>query len=161
MTALEHALALIKRWEGCRLTAYPDPGTGGDPWTIGWGSTGPGIRKGLVWTQAQADARLAEDVADFLAGVEEIIRIPLAPHEAGALTSLAYNIGLSAFRRSTLASLLNQGDRLSAAQQFKRWNKAGGRVMKGLTNRREDERKVFEGQFTRVTSKVTSTEDAL
>lgn len=145
LTALDHALALVKRWEGCRLEAYPDPGTGGAPWTIGWGSTGPGIRKGVTWTQAQADARLAEDVGDFMAGVQEAVRVQLWPHELGALTSLAYNIGLSAFRRSTLLRKLNSGDRKGAAAEFGRWNRAGGREMRGLTKRRADERRVFKG----------------
>lgn len=160
MLALDYALALIKRWEGCHLTAYPDPGTGGVPWTIGWGSTGPGIRKGVVWTQEKADKRLSEDVQDFMEGVEEAVTAPLRANELGALTSLAYNIGLSAFRRSTLLRKLNALDFNGAAQEFGRWNKAGGRVMKGLSNRRADERRVFES-FANVTQKVTSTEDPL
>ena len=144
--ALEIAIALIKRWEGCKLTAYPDPGTGGDPWTIGWGSTGPGIRKGVTWTQAQADARLAEDVAKFMAGVQSAVTVPVLPRELGAMTSLAYNIGLGAFQGSTLLRRFNAGDKAGAAAQFDVWRMAGGRVMQGLVNRRADERKVFEGR---------------
>mgnify|MGYP002652516296 CR=1 FL=1 len=144
MSALAHAVALVKRWEGCRLVAYPDPGTGGDPWTIGWGSTGPGIVKGTRWTQAQADDRLARDVERFMVGVRGALTRDPADNQLGAMTSLAYNIGLSAFRGSTLVRLFNAGDIAGAAKQFDRWNRAGGRVMKGLANRRADERAVFE-----------------
>lgn len=144
MSALAHAVALIKRWEGCRLEAYPDPATGGEPWTIGWGATGPGIRKGVRWTQAQADDRLALDVERFMRGVSASIRKPTSDNQLGAMTSLAYNIGVGAFRRSTLLNLLNKGDVAGAARQFDRWNKANGRVMKGLVKRRADERAVFE-----------------
>lgn len=158
MLALDHALALIRRWEGCQLTAYPDPGTGGAPWTIGWGSTDPGIEPGVKWTQQQADERLAADVQKFMRGVEKAVGEPLEPHQLGALTSLAYNIGLGAFQASTLLKRLKSGDMAGAAVQFDRWNRAGGRVMKGLVNRRADERRVFEGPFRNVTSKVTSTE---
>lgn len=144
MSALAHAVALIKRWEGCRLSAYPDPGTGGDPWTIGWGSTGPGIRKGVTWTQAQADERLATDVKRFMDGVRSALKRTASDNELGAMTSLAYNIGAQAFRSSTLLRLFNQGKKADAAKQFDRWNKAGGVVLNGLTKRRADERRVFE-----------------
>lgn len=144
MSALAHAVALIKRWEGCRLEAYPDPATGGDPWTIGWGATGYGVRKGLRWTQAQADDQLAFDVERFMRGVRESVRRPVSDNQLGAMTSLAYNIGIGAFRRSTLLRMVNAGDKEGAAKQFDRWNKANGRVMKGLVRRRADERAVFE-----------------
>jgi|GEM_PF-1701073 len=144
--ALDIALPLIKRWEGCKLTAYPDPGTGGAPWTIGWGSTGPGIRKGVTWTQAQADERLSQDVGKFMAGVQSAVTAPVLPRELAAMTSLAYNVGLSAFKGSTLLRKFNAGDKSGAAGEFPRWNKAGGRVMQGLVNRRADERAVFEGK---------------
>lgn len=143
MTALDYALRLIKRWEGCRLTAYPDPATGGDPWTIGWGSTGKGIGPGVQWTLEQADDRLARDVERFMSGVIRLLRVKPEPNELGAMTSLAYNIGLGNFRSSTLLRKFNAGDKASAAAEFGKWNRAAGKVMKGLTNRRADERQVF------------------
>lgn len=146
MTALAHAVALIKRWEGCKLKAYPDPGTGGDPWTIGWGSTGPGIRAGVTWTQAQADDRLALDVERFMRGVSKVIKVKVSDNELGALTSLAYNIGARAFAGSTLLRHLNAGDKDKAAAQFLVWKKAGGKVMQGLLNRRMDEQSVFKAE---------------
>lgn len=145
MSALAHALALIKKWEGCRLEAYPDPGTGGAPWTIGYGATGPGIVKGVRWTQRQADDRLAVDVDRFLKGVRSVLKKPASDAQLGAMTSLAYNIGVGAFRDSTLLRKFNAGDIAGAAEQFARWNRAGGRVMQGLSNRRADERRVFVG----------------
>ena len=157
MQALDYALRLIKRWEGCHLKAYPDPGTGGDPWTIGWGSTGPGIRKGVVWTQQQADDRLEADVRKFMDGVSKAVTAPLMENQLGALTSLAYNIGLGAFQKSTLLRKLNALDYKGAADEFLRWNRAGGRVMKGLTNRRTGERAVFIGpDFSNVISGATT-----
>lgn len=143
MTALDYALKLIKKWEGCRLTAYPDPATGGDPWTIGWGSTGKGIGPGVQWTLEQADDRLSRDVGQFMGSVERMLRVKPEPNELGAMTSLAYNIGLGNFRSSTLLRKYNAGDKKGAAAEFLRWNRAAGKVMRGLTNRRADERGVF------------------
>ncbi len=144
-TALDYASELVKRWEGCRLSAYPDPGTGGAPWTIGWGFTGPGIYKGLVWSQEQADSVLSQTLHKFMTGVRDLVKVPLSANELGALTSLAYNIGIGAFRDSTLLRRLNAGDRADAANRFAQWKRSGGRVMLGLVNRRADERRVFEG----------------
>lgn len=143
MSALAYAVSLIKKWESCELEAYPDPGTGGAPWTIGWGSTGTGIAKGVKWSQAQADERLAQDVSRFLKGVQSVVKKPATDSQIGAMTSLAYNIGAKAFANSTLLRKFNAGDKAGAAAEFTRWNRAGGRVMKGLTNRRLDEQRVF------------------
>lgn len=143
MSALAHAVSLIKRWEGCRLEAYPDPATGGDPWTIGWGSTGPGITKGVRWSQAQADDRLAIDVDRFMKGVRSVLRKPATDAQLGAMTSLAYNIGVGAFKDSTLLRKFNAGDIAGAAAEFPKWRRANGKVMQGLANRRADEQKVF------------------
>jgi lysozyme len=140
------ALTLIKRFEGCKLTAYPDPGSGGDPWTIGWGSTGPGIAKGLVWTQEQADKRLAEHIMEFARGVDTALAgAPVTAMQKGALVSLAYNIGVGALSGSTLLKKHKAADYDGAAQQFLVWNRAGGRVMQGLTNRRTAEARVYKG----------------
>lgn len=141
--ALAVADRLTRKWEGCKLQAYPDPATGGKPWTIGWGSTGPGIEKGTVWTQAQADARHKWDLENFMIGVKAAVKKPATAGQLGAMTSLAYNIGIGAFRGSTLLRLFNAGDAKGAADQFPRWNRANGKVMEGLTRRRNDERREF------------------
>jgi lysozyme len=146
MSALAHAVSLIKRWEGCRLEAYPDPASGGDPWTIGYGATGPGIQKGVRWSQRQADDRLAIDVDRFLKGVRSVLRRPATDAQLGAMTSLAYNIGVGAFKDSTLLRKFNAGDVAGAAAEFPKWKRAGGKVMQGLVNRRADEQRVFRGE---------------
>lgn len=145
MSAIAIAAALARKWEGCRLTAYPDPATGGDPWTIGYGATGPGIRKGVAWTQQQADKRLEQDVTRVVDGVRRLLTRAPTDNQLGAMASLAYNIGLRRFGDSTLLRLYNDGRIDAAAKQFGVWTLAAGRRMQGLVNRRADERKVFEG----------------
>lgn len=145
MSAYAVAAALARKWEGCRLTAYPDPATGGDPYTIGFGATGPGIRKGVTWTQQQADKRLEQDVTRFVDGVRSMLKRPATDNQLGAMASLAYNIGLARFENSTLLRLFNSGSTAGAAKQFGVWTMAAGQRMQGLVNRRADERRVFEG----------------
>src|SRR5438067_4902133 len=135
---------IIQQFEGCAkrrsdgsFEAYPDPGTGGDPWTIGWGSTGADIKKGLVWTQAQCDERFAQHLAEFGEGVAAAIGgAPTTQHQFDAMVSFAYNVGLGNFRSSTLLKKHNAGDYAGAAAEFARWNKAAGKVLPGLTRRR-------------------------
>lgn len=135
-------IALIKRFEGCRLAAYPDPGTGADPWTIGWGATGVGIGPGVRWTQAQADARLEADLARYAAEVARAIgKARTTQAQFDALVSFHYNTG--AIRKATLTRLHVAGDRVAAADQFARWVYAGGNVMKGLVRRREAEAALY------------------
>lgn len=149
--AIAKACAIIKQFEGCakrmpdgRLMAYPDPATGGAPWTIGFGSTGPDIKPGTIWTQEQADARLAQEVEAKAAAVGKAVKVPATDAQLGAAISMAYNIGATAFTNSTLVRLWNAGSaKESVADQFLRWNKAGGKVMAGLTRRREAERALF------------------
>jgi lysozyme len=148
---LPHALALIKQFEGCKLTAYPDPGPGGKPWTIGWGATtdsyGHSIAEGTKWTQQQADQRLASHVAEFARGVDDALAgTPVTAMQKGALVSLAYNIGVGALAGSTLLRKHKAKDYAGAAEQFLVWSRAGGRVMQGLTNRRTAEARVYKGK---------------
>ncbi|RYG90145.1 MAG: lysozyme [Alphaproteobacteria bacterium] len=147
------AAAIIKEFEGCHkrlpdgtFAAYPDPGSGGDPWTIGWGSTGPDIKRGTIWTQAQCDARFAEHLAEFGAKVAELLRgAPTTQAQFDAMTSLAYNIGTGNFGSSTLLRKHRAGDYAAAADQFAVWNRASGRVMAGLTRRRAAEAAMYRG----------------
>lgn len=145
MKASKGAVALIKHFEGCRLKAYPDPGSkDGAPWTIGYGHTGKDVVKGLVWTQAQADAALARDVASFSGEVEGLIKVSVTQSQFDALVSFAYNVGISALAGSTLLKLLNSDYFSGAARQFERWDKQNGRPMLGLSRRRLAERLLFE-----------------
>lgn len=141
---LDFCLPLTKQWEGCELTAYPDPATGGDPYTVGYGSTGPEIVQGTVWTQTQADADLTHRLTyEFAPGVQEAVTVELSAQQMAACVDLAYNIGVGAFQGSTLVKLLNQGDYAGAADQFLVWNRANGQVMQGLLNRRNADRALF------------------
>jgi len=135
----DSAAAFIAKWEGCKLTAYQDVV---GIWTIGYGRT-TNVHPGDSCTQEQADAWLAEEVEQFKRGVRGAVLVPLNGNQLAACTSLAYNIGLAAFRGSTLLRKLNDGDYQGAADQFLVWNKAGGRVVQGLVNRRAAERDLF------------------
>lgn len=138
-------IALMHHYEQCRLEAYPDPGTGGEPWTIGWGDTG-GWKRGDRITQERADAMFAERLArEFEPGVLEALTRAPAQCQFDAFVSLAYNIGVGAFEESSAARKFNAGDEVGAQRAITLWNKAGGRVMKGLQRRREAERLVFNG----------------
>jgi GH24 family phage-related lysozyme (muramidase) len=140
-------LALIKRFEGCArrrpdgsFAAYPDPASGGAPWTIGWGSTGPDITPTTRWTQAQCDARLLRDTATFATRIAALLGLgATGQNQFDALVALGYNIGLRNLAGSTLLARHIAGDHASAQAQFARWNKAAGQVMAGLTKRRAAE----------------------
>jgi len=145
-TSAAGRLAITER-EGLRLKAYPDPATGGEPWTIGVGHTSaagaPKVFKGLTITAKEADDILSRDLATFEKAVATAVKVPLNQNEFDALVSLAFNIGAGAFQKSTLVKELNAGNRYGAASQILRWNRANGKVMKGLTKRREAERAQF------------------
>lgn len=133
---------LIKHFESCRLKAYPDPGTGGAPWTIGWGHTG-GVRPSDTCTLAQADAWFDEDLEEHEGYVNQLVKVLLTQNQFDALVSFCYNVGPTNLSSSTLLRKLNEEDYAGAAAQFLRWNKASGRVLPGLTRRREMERELF------------------
>jgi lysozyme len=145
-------LALIRQFEGCArlrpdgmVEAYPDPGTGGEPWTIGWGATGPGIGPGSVWTQQQCDARLESDVARHARDVAIALGdAPTTQAQFDAMVSFHYNTG--AIARSTLLRRHLAGDYRAAAEEFARWNRAGGRVLKGLVRRRAAEARLYRSR---------------
>lgn len=132
-------LDLIRESEGLKLKAYKCPA---GVWTIGYGSTGLGITAGLVWTLEQAKARLAKDVEAFAAGVAKAAG-KCSQGQFDALVSFAYNLGLGALKGSTLLRKHLAGDHVGAAREFSRWNKAGGKVLDGLTTRRAAEAALY------------------
>lgn len=140
-----HALESMALYEGFRANAYPDPGSrDGHPWTIGFGSTGPDIRKGMVWTRRQAMDRMLQDVRRFEDGVEKAIGdAPTTQAQFDAFVHFAYNIGIAAFSRSTLLKKHKAGDYAGASREFGRWNKNDGKVMAGLTRRRNEESRMY------------------
>lgn len=147
-------ISLIKDFEGLRLKAYPDPATGGAPWTIGYGAT-LGVKPGMVITEAQAEVFLRRDLARFESAVEKAVKVPLTDNQFAALVSFAYNCGPANLTKSTLLKRLNKGDYAGAQAEFAKWNRAAGKVMAGLTRRRAAEAVLFG---TAGTSAVTTIE---
>jgi len=140
-------IALIKANEGLRLKAYPDPGTGGEPWTIGYGTTtaaGVGrVTKGMVISQVQAESMLVRALETYEAGVLKALKRTPGQHQFDAMVSLAYNIGIGKFASSSVVRFFNAGDVEKAAGAFLMWNKAAGKVLPGLVKRRKAERDLF------------------
>jgi len=138
---LDIALPVSKRYEELRLKAYLCPAK---VWTVGYGATGRGIGPGTVWTEEQAELNLRERFAKLGAQIDALVAVPLKAAQKAALALLADNIGIDAFGKSSLLRLLNAGNYKGAAVQFDRWNRGGGRVLRGLIKRRAEERRLFE-----------------
>ena len=136
----EAGLNLIKDFEGCRLKAYLCPA---GVWTIGYGHT-QGVKPDMVINQLQAERFLRQDLKRFEDAVTSLVKVPITPNQFSALVSFAYNVGTGALYDSTLLRKLNKKDYKGAANEFLRWNKAGGKVLPGLTRRRLAEKDLFE-----------------
>lgn len=146
MTPSPRCYELIKSFEGLMLKAYPDPGTGNEPWTIGYGTTiypdGRKVRKGDLCTKAQAEEWLRHDVDRFAEKVDKLVAV--SQPQFDALVSFAYNVGIGALQKSTLLRMVKGNpSNLAIRSQFLRWNRAGGKVMAGLTRRREKEAEAY------------------
>lgn len=140
--------ALIKEFEQCRLRAYkPTPD---DVWTIGWGHT-EGVVDGLEWTQAQADMAFAVDLEKYEHWVDDLVKVPLTQNQFDALVSFCFNVGpdidadniAEGLGDSTLLRKLNARDYDGARSEFHKWNKQKGKVLSGLTRRRDHEAALF------------------
>lgn len=139
----DDGLKFIMLREGVRNRAYPDPATGGAPWTIGVGHTGPEVYPGLYWSDSQVMDALRRDVAHFEAAVNRLVTVRLTQHEFDALVDFTFNEGEGNLAASTLLRLLNAGDYEGADKQFARWNLANGHVLGGLVTRRRLEAENF------------------
>lgn len=141
--ALQHinsaGLSILKRFEGLRLTAYSDAGGTA---TIGWGHT-RGVVQGDKTTAAGADIFLAHDVGDAEDAVNQLVSCELNPNQFSALVCLVFNIGETQFAQSSMLKLLNAGEIDAAANEFHRWNNAGGQQLPGLTRRRQAEEELY------------------
>lgn len=144
MTTSKVGIDLISSYEKTLLEAYDD---GVGVWTIGTGTTvypnGQKVKKGDTCTPTQAKTYFAHDLNRFEASVNNLVKVPISQNQFDALVSLTYNIGESAFKKSTLLAKLNKGDFTGAADQFLVWNKGGGKVLNGLVRRRAAERALF------------------
>lgn len=147
MPISSRGIALIKEFEGCRLTAYLDSV---DVWTIGYGWThsvdGKPIKRGMTIDQGTADRLLKTGLVSYESDITKLVKVQLNQNQFDALVSFAYNLGSRSLSTSTLLKKLNAGDYLGAADEFPRWNKAGGQVLAGLTRRRMAERALFMSQ---------------
>lgn len=145
MTLGKKGEALMHFFEGCRLEAYPDPASGGDPWTIGWGDTGPDVVPGLKITQEEADARFRRRVEEFAKVVRECTAgSSTNQNQFDAFVSFTYNCGPVNFSGSTMLKKHKAGDFIGAAAEFDKWVRAAGKVMPGLVKRRAAERALYE-----------------
>ncbi|HEU5067050.1 MAG TPA: lysozyme [Sphingomicrobium sp.] len=142
-------MKLIMDSEGFVDHWYPDPATGGKPYTCCFGHTDAAGKptyassKAKRFTRTQGEDILAADLLKVETQVRAAVKVPLNSNQLGALVSLTYNIGLGNFRSSTLLRLLNAGDYAGAAAEFPRWNKAAGKTMTGLITRRAAEARLF------------------
>lgn len=178
MKASPECIRLIQYFESCSLTAYPDPASplgkacaqnriglanyfrlpnwaklSGSPWTIGWGHTGKDVKAGMTISRERADELLREDIADFEADVNSLLKVRVTQRQFDALVSFAYNCGsdidndtiAEGLGDSTLLKYVNAGKFDAAADEFLKWNRANGVVMLGLKRRRASERALFKG----------------
>ena len=137
----QEGLSLIKKFEGCELNAYK---CAANVPTIGYGST-HGIKMGMSISKARAEELLLEDIAVYEDAVKECVKVPLHQHQFDALISWTFNLGGSNLNSSTMLKVLNTGAYEDVPVQIKRWNKANGKVLDGLTRRRLAESLLFEG----------------
>lgn len=139
MKMSDNGRSMTKQFEGLRLEAYQD---GGGVWTIGYGHTA-GVKPGQVITAEQADTFLKADLGHAEVVVGQYTHLPLTQNQFDALVDFVFNLGLGQFMRSTLLAKLNNNDFAGASAEFIRWNKDNGKVVAGLTRRRQAETNLF------------------
>jgi lysozyme len=139
LDGVEAATKIIKEFEGCKLEAYQDSV---GVWTIGYGHTRTAA-PGMKITQQVAEQLLLKDIQSTCALIDGLVKVSLFPNQWAALISFTFNVGAGNLRKSTLLKLLNEGKSQEASAEFKRWNKAGGIPLAGLSRRREAESKLF------------------
>lgn len=128
----------VSFFEGKANTAYPDPV---GIVTICYGET-IGVKKGDYKTDEECLESLASELVEHEKGMLKVVKVPLSTKEQAAYLSFTYNLGVKAFTNSTLLRKLNSGDRIGACNELLRWNKANGKVLNGLTKRRQEENKL-------------------
>ena len=139
----KNGLHLTESFEGLSLVSYPDPATGGEPWTIAYGHTGPDVHPGMTITQEQAEEFLMQDVQKAVQTVNSKVHTDLTQNEFESLVDFVFNVGAGNFAGSTLLRKINAGDMEGAALEFEKWTHADGKVMAGLIKRRHAEAVLF------------------
>lgn len=143
---------MINPWEGKENHAYRDiVGVA----TICFGET-KGVKMGDYRTDEQCEESLVSELTAYNKAMKKHVKVELKPYEEVAYTSFVWNVGETNFKNSTLLKKLNSGDRVGACNELPRWNKAGGVVVKGLTNRRLHEQKVCLGKDETVNAALNS-----
>lgn len=145
MVLAASTLVGIAAHEGYKSEAYlPTPN---DVPTIDFGRT-QGVKMGDKSNPVRG-LKLLEKELDtvYVAGVKRCVKVPLYDYEFGAYVAFTYNVGVSAFCNSTLLEKLNQEDYVGACAELSKWNKQKGKVLAGLTARREEERAICEGKY--------------
>mgnify|MGYP001332846880 FL=1 len=142
MKCSQEGLALIKKFEGCRLKAYR---CSANVLTIGYGHTG-GVKEDDIITQPEADKLLENDIAKFEEYVSDNVIVELKQYQFDALVAWTFNLGVGNLRSSTMLKKLNESDYDSVPSEMKRWNKAAGKTLDGLIRRRKAEGLLFENK---------------
>ena len=132
-------IELIKHFEGCELEAYKCPA---GVWTIGYGHI-KGVHEGMKITEHQAEEMLKSELHEYEGYINDYVTVPLNQNQFDAMVSWVYNLGGGNLRASTLLKVLNAGEYDGVPAQMLRWNKAGGKVLEGLTRRRQAEADLF------------------
>ena len=141
MKISKEGIALIKKFEGCKLESYL---CAANVPTIGYGST-KDVKMGMTISQERAEELLLVDLEVYEDAVIKAVEVPLHQHQFDALVSWTFNLGGANLNASTMLKVLNKGAYEDVPYQMKRWNKAGGQVLEGLTRRRLAESLLFEG----------------
>ena len=139
METSKTGLDLIKHFEGCELYAYKCPA---GVWTIGYGHT-KGVEPGMQITEQDAEDMLKEELIEYESYINDLVTVGLNQNQFDAMVSWVYNLGAGNLKASTLLKVLNAGDYVGVPAQIMRWNKAGGKVLEGLTRRRQAEADLF------------------
>lgn len=161
MILTQRGIDIVKKWEGLKLNAYHDPV---GVVTIGYGYTsragfGPGVKMGDVWTEPHAEDMLHKGINLFADKIRPHFKRNATPNQFSAFVSLAYNIGWQSFIESTALRRFNAGDIEGAAEAMTWWNKADGKVLRGLVNRRADEVALFMSDASSVPAESRVTPD--
>lgn len=149
---------LIHGFEGLRLKAYKAVPTE-KYWTIGYGHYGSDVKEGMEIDKKKAEELFEKDIAKFEKAVNDSVTQEINQNMFDALVSFAYNVGVTAFKKSTLLKKINGGDFIGASEEFKRWNKSSGKVLNGLVRRRTMEAELFRKAVPE-TKKATKAEQA-
>ena len=143
MRISQEGIDLVRAFEGCELEAYQ---CAAGVWTIGYGYT-KGVQEGDMWSKEKAEHMLWHEFEnEYENAVNACVKVPLNQCQFDALCSFTYNLGPNALGTSTLLKVLNSGDYSLVPEQFLRWNKAGGKVLVGLSRRRAAEVALFNGE---------------